>query len=1105
MNWMRTTLLFLLLASFLLAGTTGKIAGTVTDAATGEPLIGVNLVVQGTGMGATTNLDGYFVILNVPPGFHTLAATMIGYSRYEVTDVRVEIDRTTEVDVVMAEEILEGQTVVITAERKVIQMDVAASQRSMTAENIEALPVNSVEDVLGLQAGVSGFSIRGGSSDETMFMVDGVLLKDQRTNRPITGIPLSAVQEISVQTGGFSAEYHDVRSGVVNVVTKEGDPERYGGSISIKVSPPAAKHFGISPYDPDFFFLRPYLDDAVAWTGTKVGEPYTDLDGNGWYDEGEPYVDYNGDGDRTYWDSYTQRQYAEFQGWNALSQENLGNAETDDDLSPAAAQKIFSWQYRKDGRIVAPDLNLDLGFGGPVPFVSESLGNLRFFASYREDQQQYLYSVSRDGLTERTGMLKLTSDLRDNMKLTFTGIRGNVLATTISRGGGTDYVDSIWDLAGAANQAGFTVPWRLYSNDYWAPTTVNHTSFSAKFTHILSSATYYEVMVKRLAKQYDTHPGGVRDTAAVYEVFDGFYADEAPFGFWGKPVNSVEGELTMGGAVSTSRDESQISTTTIKADFTSQLDRRNQAKAGIELVFDDLDLQFGSINYFLPEGNYWTTVDRSPFRATAYVQDKLEFEGFISTVGLNLDIIAPGGEWYDIDVFNEAFFGTGYDSQSDLEVPMKKIDPQVYLSPRLSISHPISITSKLYFNYGHYRQIPTSEALFRIQREATLDNNGEIESLTQLSLLGDPTLPQARTISYELGYDQVLADKYLLHLSAYYKDISNQPNWVDYISANGAVNYSQLDSRNYEDIRGFEADISKTVGEWMTGMLNYEYRVNTSGYFDLRAYYENPSEQRNYELTNEKQSKPRPQPRVKSTVDLHTPLRFGPRLANQYPLGDWHLTLLGNWTAGSYFTYPSGLSAIEYNFQWKDSKNVDLKLSKSFRLGNASLKFFADVNNVFNIKNISGYGFEDVHDYDYYMQSLLISAADREKIGLPVFPGLDGDDRPGEIRPDDVEFVPLEWRSDINQNPTPQERPIYYDAASGLYLSFDHSDLDGAAQAITIGDETYTIPDGYSEVTQGRLDQVIADKAYIDNPNLGSFIYLNPRDIFIGLSVSYDF
>ncbi|NQV50329.1 MAG: carboxypeptidase-like regulatory domain-containing protein [Candidatus Marinimicrobia bacterium] len=1081
-------LVMLAITSLTMAATTGKISGMVREKSTGEPMIGVNIIVEGTSLGAVTNIDGYYVILNVPPGFHELKASMIGYSQYTIKDIRVEIDRTQNINIDMSDQILEGESVTITAERKVIKMDVAASQRSVTAEDIEELPVTSISEVLTLQAGVSGFSVRGGGIDETSLMIDGIELKDERTNQPITGIPLSAVQEISVQTGGFSAEYGNVRSGVVNVVTKDGSGG-YSGTLTIKHSAAESKHFGISPYDKDSFYMRPYLDEAVAWTGTENGESYTDANNNGYWDEGESYTDINQDGSYTSWDKYIQRQYPSFSGWNAVSESSLANDDPSDDLTPAGAKRLYEWQYRKAGNIVNPDINIDGGFGGPVPFIGEQLGNLRFYLSYRQENDEYLFPVSETGTLSKTALLRMTADVSKTQKLNFTYMAGSLNATTSSRGGLTSYLSSVSSLASQVDRAGFTMPWRLYSNEYWAPTEVRHSTFSAKFTHLLSSASYYEVSVKHIQKRYDTGPGAARDTSQIYEIFPGYFVDEGPVGFYGTPVSTVDGNMNMGGAVSTSRDQSVVKTTSLGVDYVNQVNQNNQMKAGFDFVYDDLAMEFGSLNYFLPEGNYWTRMFYNPYRLTAYIQDKMEFEGFIASLGLNAELISPNASWYDVDPYDGSFYSSGYSESAEDSFEKKDIAARLYLSPRLSISHPITVNSKLYFNYGHYRQVPTAESLFRVQRKAVLNSDLNIEDLTQLSVIGDPRLDQAKTISYELGYDHALFDTYLLHLAAYYKDISDQQDWTNYISANGQVNYSQLTANSYEDIRGFEADISKMIGDWLTGNVNFEYRVNTSGYFGIKSYYQNPSEQRDYLRDNTVQSKPRPTPRVKSVIDLHTPKSLGPTLLGQKPFSEWHLNILSSWRAGSWFTYnPNGIGGIAYNFRWQDAKSVDLKISKIFSAGNMRVKFFADINNALNFKTFSGYGFEDIHDYGFYLSSLLLPENKLEAIGQPILPGLAHADNPGDVRPDDVGYVPIEWIGDVNKIDANNrsELAIYYDAASESYLQYDHNT-------------------GWGEVAPAYLDKVVEDKAYIDMPNQSSFIFLSPRDIFLGINISYDF
>ena len=89
------TILFLLLfLNSAFAGITGKIMGRIIDANNNEPLIGVNVIIQGTAFGAATDINGYYIILNVPPGKYTLKAIMIGYTSVTVQDVVVKMDKT---------------------------------------------------------------------------------------------------------------------------------------------------------------------------------------------------------------------------------------------------------------------------------------------------------------------------------------------------------------------------------------------------------------------------------------------------------------------------------------------------------------------------------------------------------------------------------------------------------------------------------------------------------------------------------------------------------------------------------------------------------------------------------------------------------------------------------------------------------------------------------------------------------------------------------------------------------------------------------------------------------------------------------------------------
>jgi len=163
MKYIRILTLFLVLQSYLFPSVTGKISGVISDASSGKPLIGANVMLDGTSLGAATDIDGHYNILNISPGFYSLRVEMIGYGQKTVTDIRVEIDLTALIDVELSVEAISGEMVVVKANQKLVKVDVASSQKSISASQIAEMPVSSVADIVGLSAGVSGLSVRGGS------------------------------------------------------------------------------------------------------------------------------------------------------------------------------------------------------------------------------------------------------------------------------------------------------------------------------------------------------------------------------------------------------------------------------------------------------------------------------------------------------------------------------------------------------------------------------------------------------------------------------------------------------------------------------------------------------------------------------------------------------------------------------------------------------------------------------------------------------------------------------------------------------------------------------------------------------------------------------
>ena len=1035
-------LIILLSFSAVYADITGKIAGRVIDSGSRRGLAGVNLVLQGTSIGTASNEKGEFSILNIAPGTYSIKATMIGYTPVVMTNVVVAIKRTTKIELQMQTEVLGLSEVTVIAERQAVVMDVSASQLNVSKETIESLPVTDVVDVIGLQAGVRGTTIRGGSSRQTSFIVDGFVINDERSNIPYSTISLVSINELQLQTGGFTAEYGNLRSGVINIPTKEGDPNSLSGSIFFQLTPPAQKHFGPSAYAADTYFTRAFLDPEVCYTGSEG------------------------------WDRYTERQYKSFRGWNKVSEELLSDVDPTNDLSPDGAKRLYEFQHRRNGDITEPDHVIDFGIGGPVPAIGGMLGNLRFYASYRDVKELLIIPLSRDDYHDNAFRLKLTSDLTPYTKLTLFGWFGKTSSvspyswTTTPTGRVLRSRYEIANLVGSSSGNSL-----IYMPGWYSPSDITRKIYGVKINRVINNSSYYNFYIQSQSNYYNTFQMATRDTVPRYEIVPGYSIDEAPYGYWWRGVSSIGDQMRIGGWMNLGREESTVNTYTLRFDYTNQLDYKNQIKTGLTLVFNDYDIHSYTSNKDADGNPVMDTWNRSqdykasPYRFEFFIQDKIEFDDFIANAGVLFDYTNSNVDWYDLSEYDPLFqdiAGNTIEEKADLS----KIKGQFSFSPRLGVSHPITERSKLYFNYGHYYQEASSTYRFRLQREYS----GLVTSI------GDPLLPLEKTVSYELGYSHNLFNQFLLNVAAYYKDITNQSSWVNYRNIGNSVKYAKASSEHYEDIRGLELTLEKQTGKYITGFVNYTYMVSTSGYFGNDYYYENPTEQRAYEILNPYQSRPHPRPYGRANLNFHLPGDFGPRLMNLYPIGGWNLNVLTSWTAGSYTTWdPTNNPDIVDNVQWKDSYNVDLRLAKSLSIANRRVQLFADVTNVLNRKQLSYASFVDNYDYEYYMSSLHF---DWEE-GIQK-----GDDRVGEYRDYDVDFIPMETVMDIHSILAPEARPVYYDNTLESYWQYE----DG---------------NWVSRSDKWVKKNVLDTKAYIDMPNLSYFAFLYPLQVKLGIRVDF--
>ncbi|MCW9064787.1 MAG: carboxypeptidase-like regulatory domain-containing protein, partial [Ignavibacteriaceae bacterium] len=225
------SLLLILFNGLVIAGTTGKISGKVIDAVNGEPLIGANVLIVGTTLGAATDFDGNYFIINIPPGKYEVKASLVGYNSVITQNVKVSVDQTTKIDFNLREEAVAMGDVVVIATRPIVQKDLTSTQSNISGEDIAMLPIEDVQSVVNLQAGVINGHFRGGRIGEVQYLIDGVSANDVFTGEPSLDADINSIQEVQVLTGTFNAEYGDALSGVVNQVTKLPD-DKYEFSFS---------------------------------------------------------------------------------------------------------------------------------------------------------------------------------------------------------------------------------------------------------------------------------------------------------------------------------------------------------------------------------------------------------------------------------------------------------------------------------------------------------------------------------------------------------------------------------------------------------------------------------------------------------------------------------------------------------------------------------------------------------------------------------------------------------------------------------------------------------------------------------------------------------
>lgn len=242
-TWILAILFLTILSNTLIAASTGKITGSIYDNHTLEPLIGANILVVGTQRGAASDAEGNFVIEDLRAGSYNLEIRYLGYQTVKRSNVIVNPNRATTIEVGMQLSALEGESVEVTASYFDRPKEAVVSTRSMDFEEIRRSPGDLVDIQRAMQAlpaVVSGSDqlneiiIRGGYPGENLFVMDNIEIPNPNHfavqgagGGPINLLNSYMVRTVDFYAGAFSAKYGDRTSSVMDISLRDGYSERF--------------------------------------------------------------------------------------------------------------------------------------------------------------------------------------------------------------------------------------------------------------------------------------------------------------------------------------------------------------------------------------------------------------------------------------------------------------------------------------------------------------------------------------------------------------------------------------------------------------------------------------------------------------------------------------------------------------------------------------------------------------------------------------------------------------------------------------------------------------------------------------------------------------
>jgi hypothetical protein len=226
----------------LLSQETGTIKGIIRDSANGEPVPFANVQIMGSKLGTSANSNGFYVIRNISFGKKTVLVTAVGYGRL-VKTVNIISEDPILLNLFLNPDLIELKPVTKTAERVKDIYETNISVMSITQEDLKLLPIAVEKDIfraIKTTAGISStgdvtsqFYVRGGSGDQNLILFDNMLVYNPYHAFGLFSIfNTEAIKVSEVMTGGFGPEFGGRLSSVINIISKEGNTNRYSSKLN---------------------------------------------------------------------------------------------------------------------------------------------------------------------------------------------------------------------------------------------------------------------------------------------------------------------------------------------------------------------------------------------------------------------------------------------------------------------------------------------------------------------------------------------------------------------------------------------------------------------------------------------------------------------------------------------------------------------------------------------------------------------------------------------------------------------------------------------------------------------------------------------------------